>query len=180
MGETLSKRKDRQGTGDGRIQDIKLYDVDGNSVSEAVSGKALVIRVFFAVDTGKVLSSCRVTLGIFIEMHPCIVLSTDLVEKKPLHLSGEGWVDFAVPEWPLSGGTYHLSSFLASNGDSVVQDWVNDAATINVVDGDFYGTGKIYHTGWQGKSILVKHSWRLGRACHERAKVPKRIEAASD
>ena len=56
-GEPLSARKDRQGVGDSRIQGIEYYDVDGNSVSEAVSGKALVIRVFFAVDTGKVLKN---------------------------------------------------------------------------------------------------------------------------
>jgi hypothetical protein len=39
---------------------------------------------------------------------------------------------------------------------------------------------KSTNTGWQGKSVLVKHSWRLGRARHERAKVPKRIAAVSD
>ena len=179
-GEPLSERKDRQGAGDSRIQGIEYYDVDGNSVSEAVSGKGLVIRVFFAVDAGKVLKNCRVSLAIFKEMRPCFVLSTDLVEKKPLYLSGEGWIDFTVPEWPLSGGTYHLSSFVASDGDNVVQDWIDDAATINVVDGDFYGTGKLYHTGWRGKGVLVKHGWRLERGRHERAKMASRSAAVSN
>ena len=101
------------------------------------------------------------------------------MEKKPLHLSGEGWIDFTVPEWPLSGGTYHLSSFLASDRDNVVQDWIDDAATINVVDGDFYGTGKLYHTGRRGKGVLLKHGWRLGRGRYERAKMQSRIAAIS-
>jgi hypothetical protein len=31
---------------------------------------------------------------------------------------------------------------------------------MTVVDGDFYGTGKTFPPGWQGKSVLVKHRWQ--------------------
>jgi hypothetical protein len=53
-----------------------------------------------------------------------------------------------------------LHSFVEASG--VIQDWVIGAAELSVIDGDFYGTGRNYHSGWQGKGVLVKHGWRQG------------------
>jgi lipopolysaccharide transport system ATP-binding protein len=64
-----------------------------------------------------------------------------------------------LPELPLSGGIYHLVSFVESDRD--IQDWVHNAALLSVVDGDFYGTGKTYPPGWQGKCVLVKYNWKV-------------------
>jgi lipopolysaccharide transport system ATP-binding protein len=41
----------------------------------------------------------------------------------------------------------------------VVQDWVEAAARLAVTDGDFYGTGRLYPAGWDGKAVLVDHRW---------------------
>jgi hypothetical protein len=39
---------------------------------------------------------------------------------------------------------------------------VDDAARIDVVDGDFFGTGKVYHiASEQGSRVLVGHTWEL-------------------
>ncbi len=163
--DALSARRDRRGAGGVIASAIEVCDKEGNCVREAVSGSEQIIRVRFAVRGRTVLRNCRVSLGIMKELRPYFVLSTDLVDRAPLELSGVGIVDFIVPEWPLSGGTYTVTSYIESNG--VVQDWVEDAARIEVVDGDFFGTGRIYHSGWQGKSVLVRHSWRVQNAGSE-------------
>lgn len=160
--DMLLERRDRKGVGDVRVSAIEVCDSDGHSVREATSGREVIVRVHFKVKHGVTLTNCRVSLGIIKDMHPYFVLSTDLVEKTHLNLSGVGQVDFIVPEWPLSGGTYLVTSFVESSG--VIQDWVEDAARIDVLDGDFFGTGKLYHPGWQGKSVLVRHFWRLQQA----------------
>ena len=92
------------------------------------------------------------SLGIIKDAHPYFVLSTELVNKRPLHLSQSGYLDFEVAEWPLSGGTYQLTCYI--EGDGITQDWVDDAAKIVVADGDFFGTGRLYHAGWQGSLSL--------------------------
>jgi len=43
----------------------------------------------------------------------------------------------------------------------VVEDWLDSAATLHVEDGNFYGTGKDYPIGWEGKTVLVKHRWSV-------------------
>ena len=158
-GKKLSERKDRQGQGEATIEAVEIRDRTGKPLREAVSGKSIVIRVFFAVKEGATLRNCRVSLGIIKDAHPYFVLSTELVNKRPLHLSQSGYLDFEVAEWPLSGGTYQLTCYI--EGDGITQDWVDDAAKIVVADGDFFGTGRLYHAGWQGKSVLVRHSWRI-------------------
>jgi len=157
---SLSARTDRQGKGEAVITHVSLHDAEGRPVREILSGQCAAIRVGFAVRPGLTLRNCRISLSIVRDSRPMITLSTDLTEKTPLKLSGAGEIEFAVTEWPLSGGTYHVSTYLASDGE-ITQDWVDDAALIQVTDGDFYGTGKLYHEGWQGRCVLVRHSWKL-------------------
>jgi lipopolysaccharide transport system ATP-binding protein len=87
-------------------------------------------------------------------------MSTDLVDPTPVDLSGDGWIDFRLPAWPLSGGQYYVMSYVESARE--VQDWLHQAALVTVVDGDFYGTGKSYPPNWRGKCVLVPFDWRQG------------------
>ena len=52
-----------------------------------------------------------------------------------------------------------IHSTIEANNE--VADWVIDAAEISIIDGDFYGTGKNYPSGWKGgKGVLVKFYWQ--------------------
>ncbi len=157
----LSQREDRQGKGQARIGAVDCCDLNGNRVREVFSGGTLVLRVHFRVGDGIVLKNCRVTLAVMSKNpRPYFELSTDLVYQSSLRLSGRGYVEFVVPDMPLPGGTYYLAVCIASDGD-VVQDMVEDAVRLDVVDGDYYGTGKLYHGGWHRRSVLVRHSCRI-------------------
>jgi lipopolysaccharide transport system ATP-binding protein len=158
---SLKERADRRGRGNVRVEAVEVIDRDGVPLSDAVSGMDVTLRVTFDVRDGATLRNCRVSLVMLKEMQPYFMVSTDLVDPRPLELHGRGCIDFRVPVWPLSGGSYQLTTFVASDG--VAEDWVVDAATITVVDGDFFGTGRLYPDGWQGKSVLVKHSWQMHR-----------------
>jgi lipopolysaccharide transport system ATP-binding protein len=92
----------------------------------------------------------------------CCILSTDLVDRRPLNLEGSGYVEFHVPDLPLCGGRYFLHVAIENN--ALTQDWVQYAAELQVLDGDYYGTGRMYpHEGWRGKGMFIKHSWNLER-----------------
>ena len=43
-----------------------------------------------------------------------------------------------------------------------IGDWIQNAVELEVVDGDFYGSGRLYPPGWQGKGVLVPHQWVIG------------------
>jgi len=167
----LSERKDRDGKGDAILTYLKFFDGKGQPASEIISGQNLVIKVGFQVHGDLTLTNCIIGLTVMKDSQPLIVLSTDLADKAPLVLNGAGEVEFVVPDLPFSGGCYHISSYLGSEG-SVTQDWVDDAASLDVVDGDFYGSGKIYRDGWQGKVVLVHHSWRICSSSESDGSIP--------
>jgi lipopolysaccharide transport system ATP-binding protein len=161
----LSARRDHQGQGDVTIEAIDLLDTRGCNVQEVASGMDLVIRGRFRVHNGATLRNCSVRLDVANEANRFFTIGTDLVNKAALELSGTGCIDFIVPDWPLSGGRYHISCVVTAEG--ATQDRLENATTFTVVDGDYYGTGKLYHEGWQGITVLVKHSWRLNQISPE-------------
>ena len=155
----IHERTDRQGKGEVITTGIETLDGNRRPLLSAICGRDTIFRWHYRCTGDKPLRKCRVSLSIHNRTgDPYFLLSTELVDSTPLELKGEGSIDFLLPELPLSGGNYYLMSYVESEQD--VQDWVHNAAIMTVVDGDFYGTGKTYPPGWQGKSVLVKHSWR--------------------
>jgi len=67
----------------------------------------------------------------------------------------EGYVTCTIDRLPLFGGTYYanIQIYSLENG---IHDEVEFAKELSVVDGDFFGTGKI--PGIR-KGILISHSW---------------------
>jgi lipopolysaccharide transport system ATP-binding protein len=156
----LADRTDRVGAGQIRIVSLEVLDTRGEPLPYPVSGQGVVFRLHYHCRPGKVFRNCLVSLSISKEERAFVLLATDLVDKRQLDLQGSGHIDLIVPELPLSASNYTIDTFVQENTE--IQDWVHIAAVLPVVDGDFYGTGKNYHQGWQGKVVLVKHSWRLG------------------
>ncbi|MEO7100870.1 MAG: ABC transporter ATP-binding protein [Luteolibacter sp.] len=158
----LADRRDRAGRGDVRVTAVDLRDESGDLIQEAIAGNDVILSLSFSVKENLVLNDCIVCVEITKDMKKYFSLSSALVDRKKLQLEGEGRIDFMVRDWPLSGGSYHVNVYIES--DRVMQDLLNDASVIETIDGDFFGTGKLHHEGWQGATVLVRHSWRLSNA----------------
>ncbi len=157
---SLMDRTDRSGRGDIFVSAVEFLSHKGNQIPHAVSGEELIIRLHYQSRCQQVFKNCRVSVSIHKDERVYFLMSTELVDKTQLDLVGDGYIDFIVPELPLSQGTYYLVPFVESN--HVIQDYIVAAAKLSVTDGDFYGTGKNYPRGWQGATVLVKHTWKLG------------------
>jgi lipopolysaccharide transport system ATP-binding protein len=153
----LVDREDRSGKGEVRITSIELRDDQGEVITEAISGNNTILSLGYEVKEGVELSDCVVCVEVCKDLKKYFSLSSALVDTRPLRMSGKGRLDFRIPDWPLMGGKYHVNFFVGSKEG--VQDYLNDASVIHVIDGDYYGTGKLHHEGWQGVSVLVRHSW---------------------
>jgi lipopolysaccharide transport system ATP-binding protein len=75
----------------------------------------------------------------------------------PVTLPSSGTIRCLIPRLPLSQNLYLLTLFLEVNRE--IEDWVINAIELEVIDGDFYGTGRVYPEGWRGKGVLVNHQW---------------------
>jgi lipopolysaccharide transport system ATP-binding protein len=159
-GTSLADRRDRYTQGELMVRAIEFLDEKGMPVQHVLSGQHLVIRVHYHSHISKLFKDQRVMVVVNRDERTSCILSTDLVDRKPLDLEGSGYVEFHVPNLPLCGGRYFLH--VAIENDALTQDWVQYAAELQVLDGDYYGTGRMYpHDGWRGKGMFIKHSWTV-------------------
>jgi len=166
----LSTRKDRRGAGQVRFTKVQTLDENCKEQGVFLSGKPLRVRMHYRAAGTRPLENCRVSLTFNGWGKIYFVASTELVSDDCLNLSPEGFVDCIIDELPLSLGTYYLGPFIEVNGE--VQDWLESAGTLQVEDGNFYGTGRDYPKGGAGATVLVKHRWQVPTAAS--FEVPKR------
>ena len=156
--ESPSHRVDRHGKGDIQVTSVQTLCDKIQESHNIVTGHNLLIRIAYRVQTGSKLKDCIFCLEIHTEFNILIALSSQLVDTRNLDISSDGIMEFQIPFLPLSGGSYQINTYIESEGTT--QDYLDSAACFDVTDGDFYGTGKLNHEGWQGKTVLVGHSWK--------------------
>ena len=154
----IDARPDRVGLGEILLTEIDLLDKDRHSVAAAMTGRDVIIRMHYRCAEGKEFRNCRVSISVNGRKgQDLFVLSTDIVDPTPLTLRGTGYVDFIVPELPLTGGAYFFQSYIESNGHA--QDWIKNVAPFSVLDADYYGTGNLCPPGWEANGVLVRYRW---------------------
>lgn len=153
----LQEREDRAGAGRVRVVSIVMRNADGNIMREAIAGSEVWISVEYRAARGVCIENCVFCLEVQRETRVFIALSTALVDRRKLEVKDHGRIDFCIPKWPLMEGTYHINTYVGSNG--VMEDYIEDAVSIDVIDGDFHGSGKLRHEGWSDL-VLIDHSWR--------------------
>ncbi len=159
-GSDLSQTTDRHGRGIVRFERAWFEDESGGVVDHAISGKRLAIVTQYRSRFTDDLQNSRVSVG-FEDMlgQPLFVCSTEVVAGHLRKLPPQGVVRCIIPELPLSQGQYRLTLFMEV--DHEIEDWLAGIVPLNVIDGDFFGSGRQYPDGWQGKGVLVRHTWQV-------------------
>jgi lipopolysaccharide transport system ATP-binding protein len=155
--EDLAQREDRQGNGklrfnslgfhtgdDARPSDIvrcndDLKFVVGYSAKENLTNVSLSIVVYTL--TGQVL----------------FCLGNEMTSSAWESVPREGQMFCLVRRLPLAPGQYSVNVYCEANG--VLADWVQNAGSLTVEAGDFFGTGKLPPATHGG--LLVDQEWGL-------------------
>ena len=153
--ESLRNRKDRKGNGMVSCMDIIFLNKRLQVVESVKSGDELRLKIYYAVNSSEVTSiAFRVQI---VDVNEQIVFTCNNAHSKDLLRvsADEGYVTCTIDKLPLFGGTYYVNIQIYSleNG---IHDEVELAKELSVIDGDFFGTGKI--PGIR-KGILINHTW---------------------
>lgn len=141
----LADRGDRRG--DGRLR-FTQFD------AALVCGKPGRITLSYRATSG--LRNVHVSIGLATPRgEGAMYVSNDLMghDFGSLPESGELVCDF--DKVALLPGTYSASIYCTTGG--VLCDWIVDAATIEVEQGDYFGTGKLPPNGYG--SAILSHRW---------------------
>jgi len=156
----LGDRQDRQGTGDIRIQEVSICDEEGCPIDNALSGQNISIPVSYHSRHDKPVSRLDMHITFYTTLGQFMFNCSSESSGHPFEaLPPKGRVICHIPELPLAPGRYVFNLFSTVGGE--IADWVTQAGSLNVVAGDFFGTGKLKT---HDEGFLVKHKWTVGSA----------------
>jgi lipopolysaccharide transport system ATP-binding protein len=86
-----------------------------------------------------------------------ILVRSDFTGHAVTLRAGRGSVHCAIQDLPLANGLYTVSIYIAARADTEVLDWIEDAASVTISGGDFFGTGNLGLP--RTCKVFVRASW---------------------
>ena len=156
----LWQRTDRSGSGRVRAANFRILNAEGIQQSSLKSGEDYYFEISYLNKTGVSLKDIIVSLDIFDEKGVRVLLLRSNFTKSDITLNPEkGYICCGIKNLSLAQGSYRFSIFL-SHVDTEMLDYIEDAASVTVDGGDFFGTGS---SGLPSHcKILTKADWSTG------------------
>jgi lipopolysaccharide transport system ATP-binding protein len=160
----LAERQDRRGEGKIRVRDIKVLASNGSEREFQPSGQPIIFELHYKCEGAYELNGVDFGISIYHSKNGFIThLSNALTSHFYDKIKQKGLVRCMVPKLPLTEGTYFLNTIIKQQG--AIQDWLQEAKVIRVLDGDYYGTGRSIPKTHGG--VMVEQSWSLGASSNE-------------
>jgi lipopolysaccharide transport system ATP-binding protein len=145
-GMDLGAVADRKGAGEARIRQVSFSSVDGSPIAGLVCGKPA--RITVDLSNPRPAQNPRISLCFRDMMDQRIMHLDSKLLGRQLHALGrDGQLTCDIPCVTLAPGQYKIELWLQVN--ERVQDWITDAGTVEVLDGDFFQSGVALAPGYQ-------------------------------
>ena len=153
----LAQRTDRTGNGDVRLTSVHLEDAQGQRLSRVSAGADVTIVLGYACAAD--IRPSKVDVGVSIGTADDQLLSVLYSAYGGVlfgPLAERGTFRCRIARFPFAPGTYRLGARVLTGVDEA--DWPRDGiAELEVVPGDFYGTGS---RGYEGTApLLITGDW---------------------
>ena len=150
----LELRKDRTGTGVIRLTDCYFTEQSGRKLSSITTGKDISVHLPYIAEGG--LRSVRLAFN-FYEHTGNILMNFSCADSvgEFSNIPESGEFVCTIPRFPLRQGRYYGNIFCEANHH--ISDWVERAFAVDVVDGDYFGTGRLPSQG----RYVADNRWRL-------------------
>ena len=153
----VARRTDRTGNGALRFTSFHMEDFAGRRVPVLASGQDVVFVFGYARDPARPPETADIGFSFHdVYDNPVFVLFSSYLGRRFADLPPKGFFRCAVRRFPLSRGRYTVGARAYAGGDEA--DWLREGiAQVEVIDGDFYGTGQRGPGGWA--PLLLAGEW---------------------
>jgi lipopolysaccharide transport system ATP-binding protein len=160
-GVSVSERTDREGNQVLRFVDIEFLDDRGLPVRRVQCGQHVTFALRYEGQDGRALRNIRAGITIHGRFDENLFNCANDISGFPLDLvPASGTLLCTIPNLPLQPGTYSFNIFCEVGGE--VADWVKNAGSLEVCQGDFFGSGKLPEL--EVGSLLIHNKWRVTTA----------------
>jgi len=151
----IADRRDRKGNGKIRFQDFKINNT--NTFNNSIfCGQEVSFNIKYSGESP--IRNVHTTIAIHNSLGQRVMyLSNDMVGQWFDEIPDNGEFVCNFDRFPLFPDTYSVNLHCTVNG--ILADWVIDATSFNVEQGDFFGTGKLPPRGYG--SVIIDHGWEV-------------------
>jgi lipopolysaccharide transport system ATP-binding protein len=143
----LRDRRDRHGSGR-----LRFTSVD----CALRTGEPSSLKFDFVAEPGT--RDLAISVGMFTSRgEGALYLASEMTADRLGDLPTSGTIVCDIDRMGLLPGTYSMNVYCTVNG--VVADWIVDAAMVEVLEGDYFGTGRLPPVGYG--SVAIPHHWSL-------------------
>jgi lipopolysaccharide transport system ATP-binding protein len=154
----LEERPDRKGSGQLRVRAVTLRDRTGRDVGALRLGEPALIELEYESPAERPLSNVAVWLHLdSLFGQRVTTLHNELAGQEFETLPPRGTIACELPRLPLLPGAYQLTFYVTVNG--IQADWLINAGTIEVAEGDFFETGKLPRS--QDGLVVFDQRWTV-------------------
>jgi homopolymeric O-antigen transport system ATP-binding protein len=154
----LAQRQDRKGSGWVRFKKVSILNERLEPVETVVSGQNISISFEYDVRDTETVNHVVIQtkfFGLFGQpLFGCLSRSS---HPTPLSLRRGSRLLCNIPRLPLQPGVYPFTIYCMVGGN--LEDYVADAGKLTVVEGDYFGTGKL--PPGDGGDFIVAHTWTV-------------------
>lgn len=155
----LADRKDRRGEGNIKLINFEISNFNDEQINTIISGDSIKFKVYYSIKRFVKPINIRVAIsvtrsdGFFISLFDTDLLGQnfDSLEK------AEGIFVCLINQCPFSEGTYFIN--IAVRQNDIMEDWIQEAFSFEVIHGDYFDTGRTVPPGYNG--VLINHKWEL-------------------
>jgi len=150
----LNKRRDRRGNGSIKMVDIRFGSADDPESGFWITGKDGLIQLRYECNSNQTYFNIEIAIGVRKQdQTPMLYIGTKVVKQDLYSVFGIGSSHCQIKRLPLEPGRYSITTEIKQNG--IIVDYVQAATTVDVMEGDYYGTGVI----WPYGGFLCDYSW---------------------
>lgn len=153
----IADRTDRSGEGLIRFENIVLVDNNGSQVKGIHTGQ----EINFLIETKQSapsLSNVSVALTVYSDEGVEMITLANHISKEAFSEVRTGQkFNCNIKKFPLTKGDYVLNMSVYKDG--ILQDYITEAFSFTVFEGDYYGNGKILPGN--SASVLIENNWLL-------------------
>ena len=152
----LANRTDRKGSGQIKVAGLELLDIDENKITSVSAGQGITIRLFLEPHV-EMIKNVEVRIEFCdIYGHMWCMSKNSISGHLITSVEKTTIVDCVFPKFPLNRKMYYMN--VAVFAENILCDEVMNAGSLEVVEGEFYETGKLPPPN---KGILVDYHWKL-------------------
>lgn len=154
----VSERKDRGGNGRIRFTNVSILNNRLESVECATSGQDIAISLEYDIVDSRKLENAVILIAFTSLLgQPLFACSSRVTDGGLLTLTPGARILCHIPRLPLLPGSYTYSIWCKIA--ATLEDSVLEAGKLSVVDGDYFGTGKLPPN--QFGDVVVTHHWSV-------------------